>query len=57
MKPKYRFCWVCSKQLWGNRFTTAMANGHEVHVHGTCSRDESLLESLTACPSSLHEEA
>jgi ribosome-binding protein aMBF1 (putative translation factor) len=41
-KPKYRFCWVCSRQLHGNFHRVAIADGHEVIVHADCAKRERL---------------
>jgi hypothetical protein len=42
-RPKYRFCWWCSKQLWGNSHQVMRSrdsvNGvrEEVSVHRCCA--------------------
>jgi len=41
-KPKYRFCWVCSRQLQANFHRVAIVDGHEVIVHAACARQERL---------------
>jgi ribosome-binding protein aMBF1 (putative translation factor) len=41
-KPKYRFCWVCSRQLHGNFHRVAIVDGNEVIVHADCARRDKL---------------
>ena len=41
-KPKYRFCWVCSRQLQANFHRVAVVDGHEVVVHADCAEREGL---------------
>nr|HEX4316244.1 hypothetical protein [Kofleriaceae bacterium] len=44
-RPKYIFCWWCSKQLWGKRFhwtmreTGANENASAVLVHRSCGEE------------------
>ncbi|HTR50279.1 MAG TPA: hypothetical protein VMJ10_06195 [Kofleriaceae bacterium] len=43
-KPRYRFCWSCSRQLRGRhhkilRATTALANPEPVIVHHECANE------------------
>lgn len=40
--PKYRFCWVCSRQLHGNFHRVAIVDGHDVIVHADCAAKEGL---------------
>ena len=42
-KPKYRFCWVCSRKLHANFHRVAIIQGgHEVVVHADCAERERL---------------
>jgi hypothetical protein len=42
-KPKYRFCWACSRQLQGNFHRVAIIEGgHEVPVHAECAELDGL---------------
>jgi len=41
-KPKYRFCWVCSRKLHANFHRVATVDGHEVVVHALCAMLEGL---------------
>ena len=46
-KPKYRFCWVCSRKLHGNFHRVAIVHPgteheHEVIVHERCGERERL---------------
>ena len=41
-KPRYRFCWVCSRQLRGNFHRVCLVNGHEVITHANCADREKL---------------
>ena len=38
-KPKYRFCWECSRKLWGNRHAVRVIDGHERILHKCCAKD------------------
>lgn len=35
-KPKYKFCWECSKPLYGGRGVKKIVGDREVWVHATC---------------------
>ena len=35
-KPKYRFCWWCSRALFGGRGVRINVNNHEAWVHAEC---------------------
>jgi hypothetical protein len=35
--PKYPYCWHCSGKLWGNRYRTAVIDGHERVLHAACA--------------------
>lgn len=41
-KPKYQFCWSCSRRLHGNFHRVAMVDGHRVIVHAECARRDRL---------------
>ena len=41
-KPRYRFCWVCSRKLQANFHRVAIVDGHEVIVHAACAKREGL---------------
>lgn len=41
-RPKYRFCWACSRQLHGNFHRVAIVDGNEVIVHADCARRDGL---------------
>ena len=41
-RPKYRFCWVCSRQLHGNFHRVAIVNDQFVIVHVDCAKNEGL---------------
>lgn len=41
-KPKYRFCWACSRRLHGNFHRVAVVDGHEVPVHADCAKRDGL---------------
>ncbi len=34
-----KFCWVCSKKLWGNHKEELVIDGHTRTLHKTCARD------------------
>jgi len=36
-KPKYRFCWVCSRKLHGAYFREVVIDGQKRVVHKACS--------------------
>lgn len=33
----YRFCWWCSRQLWGKSHRARIVDGHDVVVHTACN--------------------
>lgn len=35
-KPKYPFCWWCSRKLWGNVHRLVVVDGYEATVHVAC---------------------
>lgn len=37
-KPRYRFCWACSRQLYGNKYRTRIVDNREVVLHGACAK-------------------
>lgn len=37
-RPRYRFCWWCSRQLHGNAHRVAIVDGREVIVHWACAK-------------------
>lgn len=37
-KPIVRFCWVCSRQLYGRQFATISRDGHEHVCHKACAQ-------------------
>jgi len=41
-KPRYRFCWACSRQLRGAFHRVCLVDGHEVIVHAHCAERERL---------------
>ncbi len=41
-KPRYRFCWSCSRQLHGNFHRVAIVDGNEVTVHADCAKRDGL---------------
>lgn len=41
-KPRYRFCWVCSRRLQANFHRVAIVDGLEVIVHAACAERERL---------------
>lgn len=45
-KPRYRFCWLCSKKLWGNKFVYfTNVDGLEHITHERCAKEDiALLE-------------
>jgi hypothetical protein len=38
-RPKYRFCWSCSRQLYGNRHRLRMVHGNIVVLHVECAKE------------------
>lgn len=43
VKPRIRWCWVCSRKLQGNFHRVAIgADGHEHIVHSACALRERL---------------
>ncbi len=38
-KPRYRFCWACSRKLHGNSYVLRVIDGYERILHGTCAAD------------------
>ncbi len=36
-KPRYRFCWWCSRQLYGRSHSVVIVDGREVTVHKSCA--------------------
>lgn len=36
-KPKYRFCWACSRKLQANFHRVCVVDGREVIVHTACA--------------------
>jgi len=39
MKPRVRFCWLCSKKLYGNHFKEIPVDGHVRTLHKACATD------------------
>ena len=37
-KPRYRFCWVCSRQIRGNYFSEVPIDGFNRVVHKHCAK-------------------
>jgi len=38
-KPKHRFCWICSRQLYGRQFAEIVGDdGHKHAVHKACAK-------------------
>ena len=37
-KPRTRFCWLCSRQLYGRQFTEIQQDGHKHAVHKSCAK-------------------
>jgi hypothetical protein len=37
-RPRYRFCWWCSRQLWGNVYRMVIVDGIDRIVHAACAR-------------------
>lgn len=37
-RPRYRFCWWCSRQLQGNFHRIVVVDGIERIVHAACER-------------------
>lgn len=37
-KPRYRFCWVCSRQLRGPYFAEVVIDGEKRIVHKSCAQ-------------------
>lgn len=42
LRPRLRFCWVCSGKLHGNFHRVAVVEGREVIVHAICAEKEKL---------------
>lgn len=38
LKPRIRFCWECSRQLWGNHFIELEVEGHKRIMHKSCGK-------------------
>ena len=38
-KPRYRFCWLCSKKLRGNFHVEYKIDGHSRILHKVCWKD------------------
>ncbi len=38
MKPRVRFCWECSRQLWGNSHTIMYIDGEYRVLHKLCAQ-------------------
>lgn len=41
-KPKYMFCWVCSRRLHARFHRVAIVESGEVIVHASCAEKEGL---------------
>ena len=37
-RPRYRFCWWCSRQLQANYHREIEVDGHKVIVHADCAK-------------------
>jgi hypothetical protein len=43
--PKTRFCWECSRQLYGRQFSEVLgADGNKHAVHKSCAKDPEAAE-------------
>jgi hypothetical protein len=38
MTSKVKFCWICSKKLWGNSSEVLMIDGYSRTLHKTCAK-------------------
>lgn len=38
-RPRYRFCWECSRQLQGNAHRVVVVHGIERIVHAACAAE------------------
>ena len=38
-KPRYRFCWSCGRQLYGNAHRVRHMKGNEVILHADCAAE------------------
>lgn len=38
-RPRYRFCWECSRQLYGNAHRVVFVDGIERIVHAACAKE------------------
>lgn len=38
-KPRYRFCWACSRKLYGNSHALRFIDGYERILHGACAEE------------------
>jgi hypothetical protein len=41
-RPRYRFCWSCSRQLHGNHHRVVQVEGGTAIVHAECARRDGL---------------
>ena len=38
LKSRVRFCWECSRQLWGNHFVEREIDGYKRILHKQCAK-------------------
>lgn len=42
-RPKYRFCWACSRKLHGNFHRVVIVDGLEAVAHVACAKRDGLV--------------
>ncbi len=45
-KPRVRFCWYCSRKLWGNKYTEDKIDGYSRIFHKSCHETFKRLEAM-----------